>query len=461
MTLVPIAFPRQSNSPEDRSSGTARLVNCYIESLGSEGKVPFTLKCTKGLTVFADTGASLPFRAALALDYALYCVIGYQLYKVAPSGSYSALGSIAGTGHVYMARNRHNPTQIAIVTDTGQDYVLEGDVLSHNPDSDLLSPNSVTFLNGYLVYSHRDGRITSTALDDATDVNALHFDTAEFHPDKLFRIIARGSELLAFGQQTIEIWQPAAGEGLPFLRTDIIPKGCSSGASVQVIDGAVLWLAEDKTVRMARGYEPGKVSNPAVQRAIEAVSDPEEIKGLSWVEDGRNYYAVTHSSFTWVYDMETGLWHERKSHGVLNWRCNCAFEFQGRRLFGDALTGVIYEQSEATSEAGGNHHMKLVFPIHANPYRMQMHSIHIDATSGESPVGDEQFVYIRTSKNNGAKWSNSRKASLGKIGEYSKRVRFNRFGTSREDGFLIEITTDNRALKALNSIHADIEKLEV
>ena len=461
MPLVPISFPEQSNSPDDKSAGTARLVNCYLESLGKEGKVPFSLRVTKGLEVFADTGADLPFRGALALDYALYCVIGYHLYKVAPGGSYSTIGTIAGTGHVYMARNQHNPPQIAIVTDSGQDYVLEGDVLTRNPDADLVSPNSVTTLNGYLVYSHRDGRITSTALNNANDVNALDFDTAEFHPDKLLRIIARGSELLAFGQKSIEIWQPAGGEGLPFIRTDIIPKGCTSGATVQVIDGAALWIAEDKTVRMARGYEPAKISNQAVQRSIAAVSNPEEVKGFSWVSEGRNYYAVTHTAFTWVFDLETGLWHERKSHNRLAWRCNHAFEFQGRQMFGDAVTGQIYEQTEAKTEAGEAHNMSVTFPIHATPYRLQLNNLHIDATAGISPVGDEKFIKVRSSKDNGNSWSSSRSVSLGKEGEYSKRIKLNRFGTSGEDGFLIEITANDRALKTLNSIHANIDKIEV
>ena len=111
-------------------------------------------------------------------------------------GDIYEIGSIGGQGNVSMARNKHVPVQIAIVTEDGANYVLEDNVLKVNPDDDLQVPNSVAFLNGYFVYSHRDGRITSTAIDNALDVNPLNYDTAEFNSDKLLKIAAKGSQFV-------------------------------------------------------------------------------------------------------------------------------------------------------------------------------------------------------------------------------------------------------------------------
>lgn len=467
MAIVPLAYPDSSNPGRYGHDGTARLVNCYIENRGKTGKAPLTLYCSEGLALFADLGTDQPVRGAIGIDYVAYVVAGYNLYRIDPSGNSRVLGTIAGRGKVYMVRNRHRPFQLAIVSEEGFDYVLEGDELTRNPDEDLVSPNSACFLNGYIVYSHLDGRITSTALDDAKDVNALHFDTAEYSADKLLRVVTRGSEIWALGEDTIEIWQPAGGEGLPFLRTETIQKGCASGASVEEIDAAILWVAEDKTVRMARGYEAQQVSNHAVERAIKAEADPKAITSASWQAGGHTFYSISSANFTWVFDLTTGLWHERKSQNLKRWRCGESFTFQGKLLFGDATTGKIYEMQESYGdEAGSPLVMNATLPIaHATPGRLVLNEIIIDAVPGVGVSSDagkqDPVLMLDVSKDGGKTWLPQRQLKMGRAGEHQNRIKANRFGISKQGGFVVRISSSSPVTRAIMGVYANIDKMGI
>lgn len=458
MAMMPLAYPASSNRGRYGDDGTARLINCYIESRGKEGKEPLTLYCSEGLSLFSDLGTDLPVRGGIGIDHVAYVVAGNTLYRVDASGGSRSLGTIAGQRPVYMARNRHSPFQLSIVASDGFDYVVEGDVLTRNPDQDLISPNSNCFLNGYIVFSHLDGRITSTAIDNATDVNPLDYDTAEFSADRLLRVVSRGSEFWAFGEDTIEIWQPAGGEGLPFLRTEVIQKGCLSGGSVQEIDAAVLWVAEDKTVRMARGYDAGRISNHAVEISLKTVTDGGALVSSSWHDGGHTFYAISGDDFTWVYDLTTGLWHERQSHGDKRWRCGVSFRFQGKNMFGDRLSGKIFElDQEATAEGDEPLIANITLPLaHASPGRLMMNEIIIDAITPQLTEAGASLT-LKVSKDAGRSWSIERQCSLEDT--HHTRVKSNRFGTSRKLGFAVNITSSAAHLRAITGIYADLQKI--
>jgi hypothetical protein len=54
--------------------------------------------------------------------------------------------------------------------------------------------------------------------------------------------------------------------------------------------------------------------------------------------------------------------------------------------------------------------------------------------------GDDPKVSLRTSKDGGRTWSNELIRSIGKVGEYSKRVIWNRVGGGRKVVFEVTIT---------------------
>ena len=218
-----------------------------------------------------------------------------------------------------------------------------------------------------------------------------------------------------------------------------------------------------ETVRVAQGLDAVRISMHAVERDLDEVSTPEKVQSFLWNDRGHTFYALSHDNFTWVFDLTTRFWHQRKSSGRNNWRCNHAFEFGGNKLFGDAVNGTVYQQSnDVFDEAGEPLMFEVVLPItHATPERLTMNSLRIDAVTGTAKGNAEAFLHVRVSTDNANSWGKTRKLSLGHAGEHTKRLHAHRFGTSKEDGFVVQIRSPDRAVRSITGISADLEKIGV
>lgn len=60
----------------------------------------------------------------------------------------------------------------------------------------------------------------------------------------------------------------------------------------------------------------------------------------------------------------------------------------------------------------------------------------------------ERFVQFRYSKNGGQTWSDWRTASMGEVGDFTKRVTFRRLGQSRQWTFHIRMTVPATVIAA-------------
>jgi len=72
-------------------------------------------------------------------------------------------------------------------------------------------------------------------------------------------------------------------------------------------------------------------------------------------QEGHTFYVLNSDSIaagissTWVYDLNTGLWHERQSNGI-KWRAACGvyFPLAQKTIVGDYLNGTLYSLNLAT-----------------------------------------------------------------------------------------------------------------
>ena len=132
----------------------------------------------------------------------LYVIAGTAAALLDEQGNATPVsGTVAGTSMVIMAANQQTNPQIGIVADNVY-YVLDTgtNTISQPNIASLPAPNSVTFLDGYLVFSIADGRIFHTALNDALTVNALSYATASSRSDGLRRIVTHRGALIALGE---------------------------------------------------------------------------------------------------------------------------------------------------------------------------------------------------------------------------------------------------------------------
>ena len=468
MALIPLSFPTQSNPGESGHEGRARLINAYIEELGTDAKAPLKIKAAAGLKAFATLSGGTGTRGMIALNNALYVVDGPVLFKVDGEGTSSVIGGVPGTSPVWMAINRKAPTkQIAIVSD-GLRFILENDVLTPIADTDLPPPVSVHFLDGYFVFAIPDGRFFISSIDEGSQINSLDFATAEGSPDGLVSAGVRARELWLFGESSIEVWQNTGDTSFPFERLPgvFIEVGCSAPFSVRSFLGSLAWVDDEGVVRLANGYGPQRISSHAVERAIADVADKTTIKAFTFDLQGHQFYCLSSALWTWVYDGITGQWHERQSYTQANWRGLWATRFGGRTIIGDETAGKLYELDVSTyDEAGDALVMDITAaPQHAYPSRLRVNAFYADLIPGvglnssDDEQGDPKVMFLY-SKDGGVTFGHERQLALGKLGQSRVRVKATRLGVTSEDGWSPRLKVSAAVCRGLTGAAVDVEQL--
>jgi hypothetical protein len=174
---------------------------------------------------------------------------------------------------------------------------------------------------------------------------------------------------------------------------------------------------------------------------------------------------------TWVYDAATQAWHERAgwvSHEFTRHRSNCQMAFNNTIVVGDFENGNIYSLNLETFSDNGEVQKWLrtwrALPTGQNNLkRTAQHSLQLDCESGvglngyafnefvgyllaengdvlitengdsldlnePATQGADPQVMLRWSDDGGHTWSNEHWASMGRIGEYYRRVFWRRLG---------------------------------
>lgn len=462
---VPLTFSTSSNPGRYGYDGGARLINAYAEARGPEGRAQFPIYAVDGLSSFSTLTGGNGVRAMLAVDNQFVVVAGRLVFVVDPGGGGVVAGGMPSDGAVYMAVNRRNPNpQVAIVCD-GIFKVLAGGILTEISDADLTTPLSVTHLDGYMVFIDALGRLTSSAIDDATDIAALDFANAESNRDGGVMVTTRGRELVAFGTSSIEFWSNTGADNFPFSRANTVDIGTVSGKSVAAISQTIAFVAHDGTVRILDGYTPQRVSNHAVERFIADTVDKSTLSATAWSDRGHSFYALSSPSGTWVYDLATQFWHERKSYGLDRWRVSCVERFGDQLIAGHYDEGTLYTMSPDTYAEGGDPILwEMRAPVtHAFPGRLLMHRLDVDVVPGvglattSAPNADPQIM-IDTSEDGGTTFGGERSVSVGGINARLTTVSTHRLGLVRPTGRIIRVRMSADVVRGLMSAAQTIER---
>lgn len=205
-------------------------------------------------------------------------------------------------------------------------------------------------------------------------------------------------------------------------------------------------------VLMLKGYEAVKVSTWEVDNAIRTATKA-NIRAYAYPMQGQNFYAITDgANWTYEFNTRTNLWHRRKGASLGFSRIVDACVFNSGVIFGDYTSGALYQQSTAATpsgtssvelrvsrdnggtwttartksvgtsserkkrtkfmrlgqskedgfqleikitgssvENGSNIDMTIIPPpVHAQPYPVQIHALHIDAIPGVSGTANQR-----------------------------------------------------------------------
>lgn len=444
-----IVFP-VSHSPGLRASeGAGRLYNCYAEPIGEGGRAIAVRHRSPGLVNFGTTGET-GCRGFIEVSNVLYTAFSGKLEKFTSSGGASTnVGTLSGTKKGFFARNNAATPDKVFVDPDGNIATFTSSSVTASFDSDLPSVNSVTPLDGYLVFSTGSGQIWATDLNAVT-VNALSFTTDQ-ESGGLYRVVTWGSRVYALGKKSTGVYTNVATSPFPLARSDVIPRGiagpyCVTGHEVYFSKGLHI-IGDDNAVYHIDGQSLNKISTPDLDALIEAVSDKTTLEMCSYISRGHAFVQVTCADWTWVYNVNNGKWHERPSYLLDNSRITQTYYAFGKWLCGDSQTGNVQQITSTAKLEIADPLICEVWsaPVHDFPKRVRGASAFFDFamgvgdSSGDDPIATDPVVEISYSVDGGQTFSIPRRRELGRQSLGKTRVRVNQIKACGAQGYIWKI----------------------
>ncbi len=315
---VPKRFPLVVG-PENRDADTskdAKLINAYVETDKAEQET-FIYK-RPGLRQLHTThvGEGL---GVYNWYNSIYAIFGSTMYK----DDVALPGVLDTTGGVYRFNQTLGSTPrmqfgngVATYNyDSGAGIVLIPAGVNNFP---LQSVKGIAYLDGTTYVMENTASIRGdAALNDPTDwSDVTNRITAQIEADGGVFLASQLVYVIAIGQWSTEVFYDAlnqTGSPLGPVQGAKINYGCVNQDSVQEIDGALLWLATNRSaaiqVLMVDQLKPQLVSTKPIERLLSAVNTT-VVHSFGLKYAGHRWYGVSFplSDLTLVYDLTEQRW---------------------------------------------------------------------------------------------------------------------------------------------------------
>ena len=395
----------------------------------------------------------------------LFAIADSTLFEIKPDASKVSRGTLnTTTGNVYFSENEtqlmvsdgNDGWVLALVNIYADDgktvlvpingwYNIASSQIPGRDGSAYMPGTSLVNIGGFFVQVQNDtpgtrGRAEYSALRDGLSWPG-DFITAESSPDELIAVSKINNELLMFGSRSVEFYYLTGDNVNPFA---VAPQGhfdigCAAVKSVATFLNTVFWIgastAGQGIVWMANSYQPQKISNHGIEAIIASMSIISDAIGWCYQEEGHSFYVLNFptGNRTLVYDLTTGLWHER-----------CTFANNVNvRWFVD-----FYAYWNGKNYVAGSND--------ANIYEMSLNNI---------SQAIEPFAILQCSNDGGYSWGREISMSMGKLGQRLIRYHTHRLGAARDRVFRhIYVDSDlagfvNRRVRTSPHIHNDRKRI--
>lgn len=485
-TKVPlVGFVGPSNVESAQRFDCQRTINFYIEinPLG-QGKEQQTavLLPTPGLKLRNTlSGGTIRGMHTSTLGTNSYAVAGNKLYVSTDNFRTSTLIGTLGTttGPVSFADNGSaaaTPSVMLIDGTNGYTFSIQNPVttFAQITDPHFSAATSITFQDGYFILNKAGtGYFFISNLNDITFPD-LNLALKSGYSDNIVGVMSNNRELYLFGTRTLEYWYDSGASGItPFARIDgkFSNVGCASPATVVKLSDTVFWLGPNEQgggiVYMMKG-NPQRISNHTIELALQSVSAENLSNSVAWAyqTSGHYFYAlqVPGLNTTYVFDVSSGLWSERQSrinNKDTQHLAYCTTFNNNETLVGSRLDGNIYVfdsnyfYDDISSTEKAQILRKRISPhVSSLLNNCFITMLQIDAQAGEgtqtgTDAAQNPQLTLRVSRNGGKTYGQALKASIGKIGEYTTRQRWNRLGYGRD--LIFEVSTTDPVYVAILS----------
>lgn len=462
MKIPDFGFVGPAYTARSRSIDLQECINMYIEMQANGSKSTKTLIPTPGLKRHCTLPGTGSCRGIYSSSNGnVYTVAGPSLYKINLDGTYAKIGDIGtSSGRVGIADNGSVAKEMIIVDGT-YGYIYDwdaGTVDRITSESFPENPTHVVFRNGrFIVNRGGSGQFYWSAAYDGTTWGG-DFSTAEGSPDDILAIHSINNEVILFGKSTTEFWCDNADANEPFIRipSGFINIGCGAIGSVASINNDVFWLGSTPggggVIWHTSSYSPNRISNHAIENDLRQMPDLTEAYSYCYEQTGHYFYVLTLPSLnkTYCYDMTTDAWHTRAGYDAYSGnftfhRALYAAQAWNKVFAGDISSSAIWEldQGYYLDDGAPIHRVRTAPHIHNSNERVFYNSFELDITKGVGPStgqGYNPIVSLQWSNDGGYQWGALQQRSIGKMGEYTTRVRWNGLGSSRDRVFRLVIS---------------------
>jgi hypothetical protein len=458
------AFIGGSYRSQSFTADQERTVNWYEEVMEVPG--PTTKRAlypTPGVEQLSSVSQS-PGRAHYANAGREFAVIGATFYELDEDGGMTSRGTVSSDS--FPATISNNGAGQLFITSGGNGYVF---TLGTNVLAAVAALASKArmgaMLDGYClaldtITSSTTPTVYISDLSDAATWDPTRFIQRSAQPDPWVSMFVTANRYLyLLGEQTSEVWYDAGSSPIPFALhpSGLIPYGIAAAFSVAGGDGSLVWLARTGqgvgAVVQASGFSPQVISTFPIQNAITGFSTISDAQADVYSEAGHTFYVLSFTSEqqTFAFDYQTQRWHDRgtwiSEEGRFRvWRPRWHAYAFGQHRWLDAETGSLYRSSIDISTDVDSRPLRRVRRAPAmvqENKRIAYASFELDLERGQgltSGQGSDPQVMLRYSDDNGETWGNEHYRSAGKLGEYSKRVRFERCGQARRRVFEVSVS---------------------
>jgi len=377
-----------------------------------------------------------------------YFVSGQSIYRVNDAGAAIDLGTIPGAGRVSIV---FDGTNLIVFNGTATGYYLN---TSTNTLSTVALPAVAytgTTLDGFIIFSSDNQRWYVSTVNDSDNWDALDFASAGKSPDDLVAIWEDHSELILFGEKTIEPWFNGGEVDFTFSQNTagIIERGLGARFSVAKEDNTLFFVGEDALVYRMQGYQAARISDEGVETTLSDIAAQGQLNtcfAFTYVEHGAKFYQLTFPNVvTLVYNIQTGEWHTLKHWQLETHHAQAYCRAFNKHLIGTTF-GKVYELNRSYYSDGDQplRRLRRTAVVSSDDRLINWKKIKFIMEYGTTPVltgqGSDPLMVVRWSDNFGRTFSNERHLSLGSTGDYEAKAIARNCGKSRARMFEFYVT---------------------
>lgn len=252
------------------------------------------------------------FIYAVGTDIYVYNVLTATTTTLASAFGTSA-GVVGFTEYLY-----DNGTAVVVATDGTTLITIDSSgtkTVCTDPDLPAHLPYPV-FLDGYLfVAKTNSADVYNSDLNNPLAWTAGNFVSAEMEPDLVIRICKINNYLAVFGRESIEyFWDSGNASGSPLLRNDSPVKNVAYLAGFAQYGNQLFYIGRSASgqpdIFMMQDFKIENIGTPSISRYL-------NVQGTAFTGwygallscQGHNFYLINVGIYTYVYDIESKLWH--------------------------------------------------------------------------------------------------------------------------------------------------------